>query len=153
MYWKDYLDWIIPSAKEVCFKYDLPWQVVVAQGAEESQWGKYIIGDFNLFGRKYGGYGRYILKETQEFIDGEWITEVAKFQDYDSLYEAICDWCELMNWCNSDGSINYKQHSDQYRIDRDLDAFIVGIGSIYATNPDYADNIIRHINDCDLRNA
>ena len=148
----EYLEWIIPSAKLACEKYDLPWQVVVAQGAVESQWGEYGLGNgnFNIFGRKWGGVGDYVEVETQECYDGVWETIVDKFQSYERMEDAIADWCELMEWCNEDGSINYKQFADQYHIDRDIKAFVYGIGAIYATDPEYGNKVWRTIRACEL---
>lgn len=142
----EYLAWIIPAAKSSCEFYGLPWQVVVAQGAIESQWGKYGIGNggFNLFGRKWGGWGNYTEEETEEVYDGERQTITAKFQSYDSLEQAINDWCELMEWGD------YKPFSDQFKIDGDLNAFVSGVASIYATDPEYASKILDTIKACDL---
>ncbi len=145
MEWNEYLDWTIEPAKTACEPYDLPWQVVVAQGAIESSWGNSRIGEYNIFGRKYGGYGSYIECNTQEEDEsGEWYTIVAKFQDYGSLEEAIGDWCELMNWGD------YLRYTEQYHQDHDIEAFVRGIAGIYATDSSYGDKIMQTMKACEL---
>lgn len=140
----DYLAWITPAAQRVCPKYGLPYAVVVAQGAVESQWGAYIIGNYNLFGRKWGGWGNYIEVPTDECYDGVWQTIDAKFQDYGSLDEAIQDWCVLLT--QEDVYVNALQGVDT----SDPFAVIEAIGPIYATDPDYSDKVSQTMRACDL---
>lgn len=149
----DFLAWVVGPAKEVCSQYDLPYQVCVAQGAIESQWGEYGIGNggFNLFGRKWGGEGDYVELETQEYYDGAWQTIIAKFQSYASLEDAIKDWCELMLWVKENGELGpYTAVARQYQQNHDVEAFVRGIGPIYATDPEYADKILQTIRACEL---
>jgi flagellum-specific peptidoglycan hydrolase FlgJ len=142
MYPDDYLAWIIPSAQRVCAKYGLPYGVVVAQGAIESQWGTYRIGEFNIFGRKWGGWGNYIEQETQEFLDGYWQTIIAKFQDYESMDQAIEDWCILIT--QEPVYAPCLQYLDN------VEMFVRTLGSIYATDPAYADKVLQTMYACDL---
>lgn len=145
MEWQDYIDWIKPTAEEVCNKYDLPAACVIAQGACESSWGNSRIGEFNIFGRKAVEGDNYIEVPTQEDDGtGNLYTITAKFKDYDSLDEAIVDWCELMEWGP------YKEYADQYHQDHDLESFVRGIASIYATDCDYFNKIMQIINACEL---
>jgi flagellum-specific peptidoglycan hydrolase FlgJ len=108
-------------------------------------WGEAKIGDYNLFGRKWGGWGRYIELPTKEDDgNGNLYTIIAKFQDYDSLDQALVDWCELMLWNGPGPTIErtYKYWSDQYKIDKDLEKFIGGMAGIYATDTEYKYKII-----------
>lgn len=149
----EFLAWLTPPAQEVCATYDLPYQVCVAQGAIESEWGKYGLGNggFNLFGRKWGGTGAYVELPTQECYSGVWQTIIAKFQSYSSLQEAVKDWCELMNWKHpTDPAINYKKYADQYHNDHDVESFVRGIAPIYATNPSYTEDILATIRACGM---
>ena len=159
MQWYEYLNWITGDAKRVCAGYDLPWQCVVAQGAIESQWGTYGIGNggFNIFGRKFSnasiqdGYS-YVLMDTQEDDGNGNLYDIqAKFVSYPSMGDAINDWCQLMNWkSETDPRINYLQYTERYHQDRDLEAFVRGIASIYATDINYADKIMQTIKACEL---
>jgi len=142
-----YLEMITDKAKEICGNYGLPYACCVAQGAIESQWGKYGIGNggYNIFGRKYGGDFDYVEVPTQEDDGtGEWYTINARFVSYPSIGDAINDWCQLMIWGP------YKQYSDQYIQDQDLEAFVRGIGSVYATDIYYADKVMQTIRACEL---
>jgi flagellar protein FlgJ len=141
----EYLEWITEPAKNVCEGYGLPYACVVAQGAIESGWGNTKIGKYNIFGRKAVEGDKYIEVETQEDDGtGNWYTITAKFKDYDSLEEAIDDWCQLMEWRD------YKPYADQYHEDGDLEAFVRGIASIYATDIAYGDKIMQTIKACEL---
>ncbi len=144
----EYLEMMIEPAKKICTEgYGLPYACCVAQGALESQWGTYGIGNggYNLFGRKYGGEGEYVEVVTQEDDGtGSLYTITAKFQSYNDIGDAINDWCQLMIWGP------YKQYSDQYKEDQDLEAFVRGIGGVYATDIHYADKIMQTIRACEL---
>lgn len=143
----EFLEMIVEPAKEVCGQFGLPYACCVAQGAIESQWGTYGIGNggFNIFGRKWGGEGDYVEVPTQEDDGtGDLYTIEDKFQSYSSINEAIFDWCALMLWGP------YRPYTEQYRQDQDLEAFVRGIASVYATDIYYADKILQTIKACDL---
>jgi flagellum-specific peptidoglycan hydrolase FlgJ len=141
----DYLAMMVPAAQNVCPQNGLPWQVLVGQGALESGWFTYVIGQWNFLGRKWGGWGNYIETETQEDDgSGNLYTITAKFQDYDSLEQAIQDWCDLMN-------------QEQVYVDAlsgvdksDPVAFIEAVAPVYATDTSYSDKIIQTMRACDL---
>lgn len=106
-------------------------------------WGEAVIGNANYFGRKYGGWGNYVEVETQEDDgEGNLYTIVAKFQDYDSVDEAIKDWCVLITEepCYSE-CLNYLE---------DLQTFVETLASIYATDIYYAQKIMSTISANDL---
>lgn len=140
----DFLTWIWQPAVKICKEYNLPHQVCIAQAALESGWGKYTIGEYNIFGRKWNGTGDYKEVLTTEYYDGVETTITDKFQLYTSLYDAIDDWCQLMEWGP------YKPASDQYKQDGDVIAFVHGIAGTYATDPAYADKVITTMKACDL---
>jgi flagellum-specific peptidoglycan hydrolase FlgJ len=131
---KEFVSWLASAAQRVCAAYKLPASVCIAQGALESGWGEYIIGEYNLFGRKWNGTGSYLVKQTEEYYDGQWQTVSAKFQAYESLEEAIQDWCVLLTEEPVyESCLTYRQ---------DAEAFAKALGHIYATDPDYADKIL-----------
>ncbi|MEG6584314.1 glycoside hydrolase family 73 protein [Dendrosporobacter sp. 1207_IL3150] len=139
---EDFLDWLSPVAKRVCKEFGLFSSVCIAQGALESGWGEAIIGKYNLFGRKWNGVGKYIEVSTQEYYDGEYHTIVAKFQDYDSLEEAVKDWCFLIT--------EEPVYSPCLDVKDNLIQFVETLSPIYATDPHYADKIISTIRANDL---
>jgi flagellum-specific peptidoglycan hydrolase FlgJ len=67
-------------------------QVVAAQWALESGWGKHLSGKFNFFGIK-GTTGT--KKETKEFLNGKWVTITDTFKDYPSPEACIEDLIRL----------------------------------------------------------
>jgi hypothetical protein len=67
-------------------------QVVAAQWALESGWGKHVSGKFNFFGIK-GTTGT--KKETKEFLNGKWVTITDTFKDYPSPEACIEDLIRL----------------------------------------------------------
>lgn len=142
---EEFFAWLLSSAQSSCRKYGLPTSCLMAQGAIESSWGDAIIGEYNLFGRKWGGEGSYIVLPTKEWDTDRYITIDAKFQLYDSLEKACDDWCELMMWKSGDGSVDYLQYSLQYQKDHNLEDFVYGIASYYATEPSYAEDILNTI--------
>ena len=142
---EDFIEWLAPSAKAQVDCYGLPASVLIAQGILESGWGKSIIGEYNLFGRKWGAWGNYIEVPTTEYYDGAYHDAVDRFQDYDSLLQACDDWCILITqeecygyawgiWCAT----------------HDIEQFVRAFAEVYATDPDYADKILSIIRTNDL---
>jgi len=140
----EYLEMIIEPAKEVCASFSLPWQCCVAQGALESQWGTYGLGNggFNIFGRKAVDGDASVTVETQECYDGQWVTIEAAFKSYDSMDEAVRDWCILITEepCYAE-CLDYRD---------DLESFVRTLAPIYATDPEYAEKILQTIRACAL---
>lgn len=139
---QEFISWLGPAAQLTCKQYRLFASVCVAQAALESGWGKYKIGEYNLFGRKWAGQGAYIEKTTQEYLNGQWVTIVDKFIDYTSLEEAIADWCILLT--------QEPLYADCLNYLQDRDGFVKAVGAVYATDPEYADIVLRIINTYDL---
>ena len=67
-------------------------QVVAAQWALESGWGKHVSGKFNFFGIK-GTPGT--TKDTKEFLNGKWVTITDTFKDYQTPEACIEDLIRL----------------------------------------------------------
>lgn len=137
---EEFIEWLAPAAQAQCKCYDLPPSVLIAQGALESGWGKYKIGEFNIFGRKAVPGDKSIDVETQEYYDGEWVTITAAFKDYDNLLQACDDWCILITQepCYAEAwAAWYNTH--------DIDSFVNKLGPVYATDPDYARKVLQTI--------
>ena len=101
-------------------------ELVAAQWALESGFGKHLSGKHNYFGLKGAGSSR----ETKEFYDGQWVTIKADFIDFPSL--AACIEYLVTRWHK-----DYKQFKgvnnapDRYTAARMLK------DQGYATNPTY----------------
>lgn len=66
-------------------------EIVAAQWALESDWGKKQSGRFNYFGIKATGNEPGTYRDTQEEINGRRVRTKARFKDYSSLDEGIRD--------------------------------------------------------------
>ncbi len=141
----EFIEYIGNTAGKVCADHNLPASVCIAQAALESGWGRYCIGSYNYFGRKYNGWGDYVVKPTQEYINGEWTTIYAKFQSYDSLEDAINDWCVLLT-----EEPAYSNALDTWHKTWDVAEFVKALAPVYATDPDYASKVLSTINANDL---
>lgn len=131
---EQFFEWIAPSAVRICKQYGLYPSVCMAQGAIESGWGEATIGEYNLFGRKAVRGDKQIVLQTSECYDGEWVEIDAPFKLYDSLDEAIEDYCILLTEepCYMDALIF---------IGKDRDAYIEAMAQVYATSPEYHNSI------------
>jgi hypothetical protein len=116
-------------------------ELVAAQWALESGWGKATSGKNNFFGLK----GKGTQHVTKEFVNGKEITITAEFQDFDTPQQCV-----------------------QYLVDRWYKDFVVRLGMKaykginnapnrdaaarelvrqgYATDPEYAEKLIRLMN-------
>lgn len=137
---EEFIDMIGGTAGEVCAIYNLPASVCIAQAILESGWGKYCIGQYNYFGRKWNGWGNYVRQQTNEYEDGQWVTIYDKFQSYESLEEAIKDWCVLISqdW-------KYQDVMDAWEATWSTEDFVYALAPIYATDPNYASKILATI--------
>jgi hypothetical protein len=110
-------------------------EVVAAQWALESGWGKHTpgTGTHNYFGLK--GKGGTVV-DTQEYIDGQWVTIKDGFINFPDLYSCVQ---YLVNrW--------YKDFDGYQGVNRaanrnECAKLLVKEG--YATDPDYADKLMQ----------
>lgn len=141
----EFIEMIGDTAGKVCAKYNLPASVCIAQAILESGWGRYCIGQFNYFGRKWNGWGNYVRQQTTEYINGEYVTIYDKFQSYESLEEAIRDWCILIT-----EEPAYADALAEWRSRWVVEDFVYVLAPVYATDPNYADKIVATIEANDL---
>ena len=139
----EFIDFIGDTAGKVCAEYNLPSSVCIAQAILESGWGRYCIGQFNYFGRKWNGWGNYVRQQTTEYdYDScHYITIYDKFQSYSSLEEAIKDWCVLIT-----EEPAYSNALAEWQQNWNVEDFVYALAPVYATDPDYAHKIIATIN-------
>ena len=139
----EFIDFIGDTAGKVCAEYNLPASVCIAQAILESGWGRYCIGQFNYFGRKWNGWGNYERMQTTEYdYDScRYVTIYDKFQSYSSLEEAIRDWCVLIT-----EEPVYSNALAEWQQNWNVEDFVYALAPVYATDPDYAHKIIATIN-------
>lgn len=119
---------LISAAKEAGAKYP---ECVAAQWALESGWGKHTSGANNFFGLK--GSGTSV--NTQEFINGKWITIKAGFIDFPDLYSCVCYLVD--RWYKDFGKYKGVNRATSRNECAEL---LVKEG--YATDPDYSKKLI-----------
>jgi hypothetical protein len=107
-------------------------EVVAAQWALESGWGKHFSGTWNAFGLK--GNGSNV--DTQEFINGKWITIKAGFIDFPDLKTCITYLVD--RWYKDFGRFKGVNRAAS----RNECARLL-VTEKYATDPDYATKLIQ----------
>ena len=125
-----------PAALEAERKFGVPWQVTLAQAAVESGWGKHAIGGFNIFGIKGSGPAGSVSVQTQEYVNGRYITITDRFAKYHDFGEAIAQHGKVFH------NGYYNKALNQFARDHSPVAFAQNIHGIYATSPTYAPTLI-----------
>jgi flagellum-specific peptidoglycan hydrolase FlgJ len=127
---------------------DVPAEVTVAQWVLESNWGTQQPGN-NCFGIKAfdGCYGVQLLSTT-EVVHGVRTPVVEKFATFPTLDACFAKHASLL----SSGK-PYSQAWAEYRTTHNLQAFICQIAHVYATDPNYANLLLRIIAMPEVKNA
>ena len=132
----------MPYAQEAAKKLNLDPDVLVAQAALETGWGKFVIKDnkgnnsFNLFNIKAtdSWQGKKVAVSTLEYHNGVAKKENANFRSYNSYAESFADYVKLIS-----ESPRYEKAKSQVN---DASAYLDALQEGgYATDPHYADKI------------
>tara|TARA_Y100000022_G_scaffold181151_1_gene173602 strand:- start:569 stop:1741 length:1173 start_codon:yes stop_codon:yes gene_type:complete len=114
-------------------------ELLAAQWALESGFGKYPSAPFNYWGVKGSGRRPELYctrKDTKEYIDGEWVTIRAWFKNFSSIQEST-DYV-VQRWYK-----DFKEFKGINRAgDREAAAQLL-VKEGYATDPTYADKLIK----------
>ena len=111
-------------------------ECVAAQWALESGWGKHFSGKWNAFGLK--GDGTEV--KTTEYINGKYISMKDSFIDFESLGDCI-DYLATRWYKNFKSYRGVNSATTREDCARDL------ISEGYATDPNYAEKLIRLMNE------
>jgi len=117
-------------------------ELLAAQWALESGFGKYPSGRFNYWGIKGGGrrpQNHCTRKETKEFLEGKWVTICAWFRNFSSIEDAAS--YVVNRW--------YKDYNNFKGINRAStreEAAHLLVKEGYATDPAYAEKLIALMN-------
>jgi len=122
---------VLAAAKTAGAKYP---ELVAAQWALESGWGKHTSGDNNYFGLKGDGSSA----STKEFVNGKWITITASFIDFPDLQTCVSYLVE--RWYKD--FKNYKGINNASSL---VAAANMLVKEGYATDPMYAQKLINVI--------
>lgn len=139
---EDFVDALWPYAEGAARRLGVPAEVLVAQAALETGWGRHMIRDaagqnsFNLFGIKAtGGWeGRQARVSTLEFINGVPERRQEPFRVYDGLAQSFEDYVRLI-----ESRPRYAEARAATTVAEYARALQAGG---YATDPEYAEKII-----------
>lgn len=133
-----------PHAKVAAEKLGVDPEVILAQAALETGWGKKISqhnsgkSSYNLFNIKADGRwnGKTVSVPTLEYRDGVAVRETAQFRAYDSFAESFADF------------VSFIKHSPRYQsalaVADDARSFTRELSAAgYATDPEYSRKIMK----------
>ena len=127
---------VAPGALAAQRKYGVPAAVTIAQAIEESGWGQssLAVNDNNLFGIKGTGPAGSDELPTQEYLNGQWVSQTAAFRMYHSVAQSIDDHGKLL------ATSGYYTRAMAAR--RSPNAFAAALTGVYATDPTYGATLI-----------
>lgn len=126
-------DGIVAAARAAGAKFP---DVVAAQWALESGYGKHTSGKNNYFGLKGEGSDR----ETKEFINGQWISIVDGFIDFPDLQTCVTYLVD--RWYR-----DYQRFKGVNRAGSPEECARLLVAEGYATDPQYSDKLIKLMRD------
>jgi len=142
-----FVEALMPWAREAAAELGLPPQALLAQAALETGWGRSVIhgsgggNSHNLFGIKADGRweGERAMVSTLEYVDGVAVRRRDPFRAYGSYRESFQDY------------VAFLQQGERYqdalgRADDPAAYFRALQEAGYATDPHYADKILRVMN-------
>ena len=125
-------------------KYGVPAAVTIAQAIDESGWGQSLLAfkDHNLFGIKGNGPAGSDMQPTQEFVNGQAVSQIAAFRVYHSMAQSVEDHGRLLATGGP-----YRQ---SMTLIHDPNAFASSLTGVYATDPGYGAKLIGLMHRYDL---
>ena len=140
----DFVRQLWPHAREAARELGVAPEVLIAQAALETGWGRRMIqradggNSFNLFGIKADSswQGDRAQVATIEYVGGVAERQRASFRAYSGLGESFSDYVQFLR-----SNPRYRQALEQVQ---DSESFVRGLQDAgYATDPNYADKILR----------
>lgn len=137
-----FIEGIKPYAKNAEATHGVWPSLLVAQAALESDWGRSSLSleANNYFGIK--GTTNSALYTTREFTNSEWLTTDASFKKYNTMEDSVRDYADLLKFGTSWDNTLYHGviDAENYR-----QAAVAIQDAGYATDPNYADKLIKII--------
>lgn len=135
---------LVPMARQAAADLGVDPEVLVAQAALETGWGRRMIrgsdgqNSFNLFGIKAdtGWQGRKVFSHTVEFREGLMRRERAAFRAYATLEDSFNDYVDFLR-----SNPRYREVLNSVADNQSYTAALQRAG--YATDPEYASKINR----------
>ncbi len=148
---EEFVSAVWTHAKEAAKLTGIPEHFMIAQAALESGWGKHEIrhadnsSSFNLFGIKAGKNwsGAIVEVVTTEYVNGVAEKMTEKFRAYNSYAESFQDYANLLS---------KNPRYEAVLKSQDASGFAYGLQRAgYATDPMYADKLMRIINSSPIK--
>ncbi|WP_082633269.1 flagellar assembly peptidoglycan hydrolase FlgJ [Lacimicrobium alkaliphilum] len=144
---RTFIDSLLPEAERIGAQIGLDGRALVAQAALETGWGQQMIhlpsgqNSHNLFGIKAGkGWqGDKALINTLEYRDGLPRAEKAPFRAYESFADSLQDYVDFIR--------DNPRYSQAMQKTEDPESYFRNLQQAgYATDPQYADKVLRLLN-------
>ncbi|KAB7627193.1 flagellar assembly peptidoglycan hydrolase FlgJ [Alkalilimnicola sp. S0819] len=141
---REFVQAVLPAARQVAQSVGLPVKAVVAQAALETGWGQHVIrkadgsSSHNLFGIKAhrDWSGDTVRVPTLEYRDGIARREQAAFRAYESVEHSIADYADFLR--------SHPRYAQVLQLGEQPEAYAEGLQQAgYATDPAYAEKIKR----------
>lgn len=140
---KEFINQLMPHAEAAAAELGLDPNVLLAQAALETGWGRSVIknadgsSSFNLFGIKAGGHwdGKRVGVRTLEYEQGVPMRKAASFRAYDNYAESFADYVSFLKE-NPRYATALAKSDDSAAYVRELQK------AGYATDPQYANKIL-----------
>jgi flagellar protein FlgJ len=150
---EEFLAQVKPYAEKAAAELNVSTDVLLAQAALETGWGKHLIHDiqgkntFNIFNIKATGWqGKSVSVNTLENKQGVTQQERSSFRQYEDYAQSFADYVDLIK--------NNPRYKNALAAGSDSKGYADALQKAgYASDPDYADKIKRLINSDSIRTA
>ena len=146
---QEFITSIKPTSIQLNKKYHVPASIIMGQAILESDYGTSDLATkyHNLFGVKAGVFERKVKLPTKEYRNGQWETVEENFKVYSSWQKSLEEHTKLL----VDGtSWNHTQYQQVRQATNYRDAAVALENAGYATDPHYAEKLIKVIEENDL---
>jgi flagellar protein FlgJ len=164
---EEFVSTLWPMAEKAAQQLGVSTEVIISQAALETGWGKYVISDdkkssFNLFNIKAdkNWSGDKIEKVSDEFIRGteknmKRVQQKSDFRAYASYEQSFADYVSFIKNNSRYSSFSNKNSTELNKMEQSLHdkSYVKGIHDAgYATDPNYAEKILRVLNSEPVQN-
>lgn len=139
-----FIERLVPHAQTLQRGYGVLPSIIIGQAILESNWGQSELSSKynNLFGIKSFGHSDFVTLDTQEYVNGQWITIQGDFRVYQTWEESMDDHTMLfvngVDW--SPQKYEAVLTAPSYK-----EAAVALQEAGYATDPTYAEKVIQVI--------
>lgn len=139
---RKFINKLAPQAQRLQGQYNILPSITLAQAILESDWGTSKLASkyYNLFGVKaQDGSTNSVYLNTQEFVNGRYVTVKVRFQVYQNWNESLADHAKLLAY-------GTKWNSQQYKDVVSATNYLQAADGLqqdgYATDPTYTKKLI-----------